>query len=69
MFEVIWAAKLDENEFQVLKNPNKAGRMEEERKEKTKISSSHCDLCFEEVRCKWGFADSDPRKISKHKIK
>lgn len=36
MFEVIWAAKLNENEFQVLKNPNKAGRMEEERKEKTK---------------------------------
>jgi len=36
MLEVIWAAKLTENEFQVLKNPNKGGRMAEERKEKTK---------------------------------
>lgn len=36
MFELIWAAKLNENEFQVLKNPKKAGRMAEERQVKTK---------------------------------
>lgn len=47
----------------------KALRVEEQRKEKTEISSSHCDLGFEEVRCKWGLADSDPRKFAKHKIK
>lgn len=35
MFELIWAAKLNENEFQVLKNPKKAGRMAED-KVKTK---------------------------------
>lgn len=57
-----------DHEFQVLKIPKKALRMEEQRK-KTEISSSHCDLGFEEVRCKWGLADSDPRKSAKQKIK
>lgn len=41
----------------------------ERRKEKRKISSSDCDLSFEEVRLRWGFADSDPVKTSRHKIK
>lgn len=39
MFEVIWAAKTNENEFQVLKNPNKARTMEEERKGEDKERS------------------------------
>lgn len=47
---MIWAANLNENEFQVLKNPNKAGRMDEEKKgRQRKIPSPHCDLSSEDV--------------------
>lgn len=45
MFEAIWAAKLKENEFQVLKSPNKTGRMEEERKKERKEKTKQ-DLFF-----------------------